>query len=75
MTWDKNSLKSEVKGYADGVKVNWSEIARRYKITNQKGDIAKNEARYLRNGLFPKMLTYTDLNVLLKLNDSPEDRN
>lgn len=42
MTWDKNSLNSEVDGYEDGVKVNWSEIARRYKITNRKGDIAKN---------------------------------
>ena len=42
MTWDKNGLKSEVEGYADGVKANLSEIARRYKITNQKGEIAKN---------------------------------
>ena len=42
MTWDKNGLKSEVEGYADGVKVNWSEIARKYKITNRKGEIAKN---------------------------------
>ena len=41
MTWDKNSLNSEVDGYEDGVKVNWSEIARRQKITNRKGDIAK----------------------------------
>ena len=42
MTWDKNALKLEVEGYADETKVNWSELARRYQITNKKGQIAKN---------------------------------
>ena len=42
MTWDKNALKLEVEGYADETKVNWSELARRYHITNKKGQIAKN---------------------------------
>ena len=42
MTWDKNALKLELEGYADETKVNWSELARRYQITNKKGQIAKN---------------------------------
>ena len=42
MTWDKNALKLEVEGYADETKVNWSELARRYEISNKKGQIAKN---------------------------------
>ena len=31
-----------MEGYADESKVNWSELARRYQITNKKGQIAKN---------------------------------
>lgn len=42
MTWDKNALKLEVEVYADETKVNWSELSRRYQITNKKGQIAKN---------------------------------
>lgn len=42
MTWDKDGLKSEIEGYEDDRKINWSEIARRYNITNKKGQISKN---------------------------------
>ena len=56
MTWDKNGLKSEVEGYADGVKVNQSEIARRYKITNQKGEIAKNGGQIAQEWLLSQVV-------------------
>ena len=42
MTWDKNGLINEVEGYADDTKINWSEIARRYSITNKKGQVSRN---------------------------------
>ena len=42
VTWDKNGLKLEVEAYEDGTKINWTELARRYEITNKKGQIAKN---------------------------------
>ena len=42
VTWDKNALKLAVEAYEDGTKINWTELARRYEITNKKGQIAKN---------------------------------
>ncbi|KAK3718960.1 hypothetical protein QZH41_017573, partial [Actinostola sp. cb2023] len=42
MNWDKIGLREEVEGYEDGMKVNWSALAKKYKITNKAGQIAKN---------------------------------
>ena len=42
VTWYKNALKLEVETYEYETKINWSELARRYEITNMKGQIAKN---------------------------------
>ena len=42
VTWYKNALKLEVETYEYGTNINWSELARRYEITNMKGQIAKN---------------------------------
>ena len=42
VSWDKNGLKEEVESYEDDTNVNWSDLARRYQITNKKGQIAKN---------------------------------
>jgi len=42
MTWNKNRLKLEVEGYKDDTKVNWSELAKRYEMKNNEGEIAKN---------------------------------
>ena len=41
VSWDKTGLKLEVEGYTDDTNVNWSELARRYQITNKKGSITK----------------------------------
>lgn len=32
----------EVNNYSDDAKINWSEIARKYNITNKKGQISRN---------------------------------
>jgi hypothetical protein len=42
MNWDKEKLKQEVEGYEDGVKVNWSSLARQYGIKTKSGNYAKN---------------------------------
>lgn len=42
MTWDKEGLRQEVESYEDGKQINWAELARNYKITNKKGQVAKN---------------------------------
>lgn len=42
MTWDKEALKKEVESKKDGEKINWSELARRYHVTNKRGEIARN---------------------------------
>ena len=42
VTWDKQGLLNEVKCFPDGQQVNWSSLARKYNITNRKGEIAKN---------------------------------
>ena len=42
MTWDKEGLQKEVENYESGTFINWSELARRYKITNTAGELAKN---------------------------------
>ena len=42
MAWDKEALKKEVESKKDGEKINWSEVARRYHVTNKRGEIARN---------------------------------
>ena len=42
MAWDKDGLKAEVEGFDDSIQVNWSALARKYNITNKKGELAKN---------------------------------
>lgn len=42
MNWDKDSLKAEVEGYDDSFKINWSDLARKYHITNKRGELARN---------------------------------
>ncbi|KAK3736574.1 hypothetical protein QZH41_012852, partial [Actinostola sp. cb2023] len=42
INWDKEKLKQEVDGYEDGVKINWSDLARKYDIKNKSGNSAKN---------------------------------
>ena len=37
MTWDKEALKREFENLPEDTVVNWSDIARRYKITDQSG--------------------------------------
>ena len=39
MTWEKETLKKEVEGKKDGEKINWSELARQYHVTNKTGEI------------------------------------
>ena len=75
MTWDKNGLKSEVEGYAHGVKVNWSEIARRYKITNRKGEIAKNEGQIAQEWLISQGVNLHRFKRAAEVERSPEERN
>jgi len=41
VSWDKNRLKAEVESYEDDTNVNWSDLARRYQITNNGGQIAQ----------------------------------
>ena len=45
VTWDKGGLLKEVKAYPDGHQVNWSELARRYQMTNKAGKIASNRGQ------------------------------
>ena len=45
MTWDKETLKNEVESKKDGEKINWSELARRYHVTNKRGEIARNSGQ------------------------------
>ena len=36
------AFKAEVEGYDDSFRVNWSCLARKYHITNKRGEIARN---------------------------------
>ena len=49
--WDKEALKQEVDGYAEGTTVNWSELARRYHVTDKKGNLAKNGGQIIQDVL------------------------
>ena len=42
VTWDKDALLKEVQSYPDGKIVNWSDLARKYNITNKKGKVGSN---------------------------------
>ena len=42
VTWDKEGMKREFESYPVGTVVNWSDIARKYRITDSKGRIASN---------------------------------
>lgn len=49
--WDKEALKEEVDGYAEGTIVNWSELARRYGVTDKTGNTAKNGGQIIQDVL------------------------
>ena len=51
MTWDKEALKKEVESKKDGEKINWSEVARRYHVTNKRGEIARNGGQIVQEWL------------------------
>lgn len=51
MHWDKETLKAEVISYEDGQSVNWSELARKYKVDNGKGEIASNGGQIVKEWL------------------------
>ena len=51
MTWDKEALKKEVESKKDGEKINWSELARRYHVTNKKGEITRNGGQIVQEWL------------------------
>ena len=51
MLWDKEALKKEIQSKQDGEKINWSEIARQYKVTNKRGEIAKNGGQIVQEWL------------------------
>ena len=42
MEWDKKSLMQEVSGYEDDLLVYWSELARKYQVRNESGELARN---------------------------------
>jgi len=42
--WNKDALKKEIEGKKDGEKINWSEIARRYNVTNKRGRLPRMES-------------------------------
>jgi len=51
MTWDKETLKKEVESKKDGEKINWSELACRYHVTNKRREIAKNGGQIVQEWL------------------------
>ena len=51
MTWDKEKRKKEVKSKKDGEKINWSEVARQYHVTNKRGKIARNGGQIVQEWL------------------------
>ena len=51
MLWDKEALKKEIQSKQDGEKINWSEIACQYKVTNKRGEIAKNGGQIVQEWL------------------------
>ena len=42
ITWDCNTLRTEVESYPDDAKVNWTALAWQVQIRNSNGQIAKN---------------------------------
>ena len=42
ITWDCNTLRTEVESYPDDAKVNWTALAWQFQIRNSNGQIAKN---------------------------------
>lgn len=51
ITWDKEQLKEEVKGLADGHLINYSELARKYNICNSFGNLAPNGGQIVKEWL------------------------
>jgi len=50
-TWDKETLKKEIESKKDGEKISWSEVARRYHVTNNRGEIARNGGQIVQEWL------------------------
>ena len=59
MTWDKAALKAEVMNYEDGKTVIWSELARKYKVTNANGEIAGNGGQTIKEWLIQEGVNVT----------------
>jgi len=56
---DKKALKREVQGYRDGTIINWSTLARKYKVQNQHGSPAKNGGQIIQDLLVSKGVDIT----------------
>lgn len=54
MTWDKEGLQQEVEELEDGSSINWTSLAKKYKITNKSGEIAKNGGQIAQEFLISK---------------------
>ena len=47
----QGSTEKEVESKKDGEKINWSEVARRYHVTNKRGEIARNGGQIVQEWL------------------------
>ena len=75
VSWDKNGLKEEVESYEGDTNVNWSDLARRYQITNKKGQIAKNGGQIAQEWLISQGVNLHRFNRPSENALSPEGRN
>jgi hypothetical protein len=56
---DKDNLINEVNGYAEGTIINWSELARRYNVTDKRGIPAKNGGQMIQDFLVNQGINVT----------------
>ena len=74
MLWDKDALKKEIESKMDGEKVNWSEIARIYNVTNKKGEIAKNGGQIVQEWLVNEGVNIHRFKKLQEVSTKPRVR-
>ncbi len=60
--FDKENMKEEVENLPDGMRVNWSELARRQNIRNTKGELAKNGGQIAQEWLKSEGINTTRFN-------------
>lgn len=70
ISWDGETLKAELLSYEDGQHINWRELARKYDIKNNAGQLAKNGGQIIKEWLLSEDVDIERFTTKSKSEDS-----